>query len=179
MIRRDGGFTLIEMLVVVGLFALLLVGMTNMMFATLRGGGKATALAQLREEGDAAITKIERTVRFAFVTTGSPVCSGGNTLAVIIPDSTNPVAGTRRTITYTRVGTVAPFRLQEAQVIGAAPVSNSFITSGRVNISSFSTTCIPGDENVPPKVKVLIVMNNANDTSVSDTFQTTITLRNY
>ena len=57
------GFTIIELLVVVALVALLLVGTTNLFLSTIRGGGKASLLAELKDQGDFALTTMERIIR--------------------------------------------------------------------------------------------------------------------
>jgi prepilin-type N-terminal cleavage/methylation domain-containing protein len=85
------GFTLVELLVVVALTALLLVGVSNLFLATIRGGGRADVLASLKNEGDSALVTMERLIRGGNDVDG---CNGSNwidELVVKYIDPTNNV----------------------------------------------------------------------------------------
>jgi prepilin-type N-terminal cleavage/methylation domain-containing protein len=72
------GFTLIEMMVVVVLVSLLLLGVSNLFFGTIIGGGKANQLAELKDQGESALQTIERVVREGY----SLSCPDTNTVTV-------------------------------------------------------------------------------------------------
>jgi prepilin-type N-terminal cleavage/methylation domain-containing protein len=59
------GYTLVEMMVVVALLSVVGVAVVTMFLTTSRGGGKAGALAQVKQEGDYALTTMERYIHFA------------------------------------------------------------------------------------------------------------------
>lgn len=68
---KTRGYTLIELVVVVGLVGMLSVGMVSIFLASLRGSSRAQAEAEARSKGDYAITVIERNLRSA---TRTPDC---------------------------------------------------------------------------------------------------------
>ena len=57
------GFTLLEVLVVVGLFGILVVALTGIFLATLRGNAKTRAMALVRQEGDHVLAVVTRQIR--------------------------------------------------------------------------------------------------------------------
>jgi prepilin-type N-terminal cleavage/methylation domain-containing protein len=59
------GYTLVEMMVVVALLSVVGVAVVTMFLTTSRGGGKAGAIAQVKQEGDYALTTMERYIHFA------------------------------------------------------------------------------------------------------------------
>ena len=77
---RKNGFTLVEMLVSMGILVLVAVGVTNLFFSTIKGGKKTDDLVKLRQEGTYALNTIKAKVRNA----DSAVCEG---LSLTIRDS--------------------------------------------------------------------------------------------
>lgn len=57
------GFTLIELMVVVVIFALFSVSLIGILLATIRGGNKAQLTQSLHQEGDYALTTMAREIR--------------------------------------------------------------------------------------------------------------------
>jgi prepilin-type N-terminal cleavage/methylation domain-containing protein len=58
------GYTMIELMVVVTLIAMLTVSIIGMFLSMVRGGGKAQGLALVKEEGDYAVSNLERIIRY-------------------------------------------------------------------------------------------------------------------
>lgn len=62
---RQNGYTFIELVVVVALVGLLSLGLVSIFFASLRGTSYAKAEAEVKSQGDQAITLMERNIRNA------------------------------------------------------------------------------------------------------------------
>src|SRR4030042_6826880 len=60
--KTQGGFTLIEILVVVGLLAIMAGIGSNMFFTTLRSSGKSKILTTVKQNGDYTLATIERLI---------------------------------------------------------------------------------------------------------------------
>jgi prepilin-type N-terminal cleavage/methylation domain-containing protein len=63
MATMNRGFTLIEMVVVAGLVGVLSVGIVSIFISTIQGNYRAKLQAEVKEQGDYAITSMERTIR--------------------------------------------------------------------------------------------------------------------
>jgi prepilin-type N-terminal cleavage/methylation domain-containing protein len=59
------GYTLIELVVVAGILGIIGVVSVGLFLSTILGGGKSTALNDVRSNGDYAITQMERMIRGA------------------------------------------------------------------------------------------------------------------
>lgn len=64
-LRRTRGFTLIEALVAIAVFAMLGLMTTTMMIGTLQGAKKAAAVALVKNEGGRAMSVISQMLRYA------------------------------------------------------------------------------------------------------------------
>lgn len=64
-IKITKGYTLIELVVVAGILGIIGVVSVSLFLSTLLGGGKSTALNDVRSNGDYAITQMERMIRSA------------------------------------------------------------------------------------------------------------------
>ena len=150
------GFTLIETVVAVGVFAVLSVVGSVLLFGILRGSKKSAAVAVVRGEGANIINNMTAMLRFAQEIS---VCSG-NTITF------KPQAGDD--ITYT--------------IIGNSIASNSaVIASNQVLVNNLVFVCTP----VVPKTKIIninFLLKRDPTTSVFDQaeipFQTQVVLRN-
>jgi len=74
-VRRHAGFTLIETLVYLGLYALISLGMLTAVYSLLESGARNETTAMVEEEGDYLIEKID-TVLVNAASIRSPVDSG-------------------------------------------------------------------------------------------------------
>jgi prepilin-type N-terminal cleavage/methylation domain-containing protein len=156
------GFTMIEMMVVIVLVAMLLVGVSTLLLSNLKGGGKATILADLRDEGDAAISVMERELRFG----SSPVCIDSNTLTFKSQEG--------KEITYVVKNSVI-----KKQIDGGSEIS---LFGGEVKLINpsanvFSCT-ITSNSFQSPNVAISFTLTNSDGGEVRQQFQTTVSLRN-
>lgn len=62
-VKSIKGFTLLELIVAVGLLGLLAVSATSLFFATIQGGGKVDVNIRVKQNGQAALNSIEQIVR--------------------------------------------------------------------------------------------------------------------
>lgn len=68
------GFTLIELLIAVGIFAVVGTIAVSVLSFTLRGSKKSDSIEVIRQSGDAALSKMVRTIRYA-KSLDSPSCT--------------------------------------------------------------------------------------------------------
>jgi prepilin-type N-terminal cleavage/methylation domain-containing protein len=74
------GFTLLEIVVVLGIMAIVGLFLTQIFFSTIRGSGKSQVTSAIKQNGQAAIEAMDKTIR------GSDkvveVCSSGNGMVI-------------------------------------------------------------------------------------------------
>ena len=75
---QKNGFTMVEMLVSIGILVLVAVGIANLFFSTIKSGNKTDNLIKLRQTGSYALNVLRTKVRNA----DSVVCTGVNVLTV-------------------------------------------------------------------------------------------------
>ncbi len=149
-------FTLIETVVAVGVFAVLSVVGSVLLFGILRGSKKSAAVSVVRAEGANIINSMTSTLRFA-----QEIVDCNSTSITFKPQLGD-------NIIYTNTDTTI--------------ASNSaVISSNQVKVKSFSITCSP----LPPKTKIINIsfsLERVPTTSVFDQaeipFQTQVVLRN-
>ena len=149
------GFSLIELVIVVGLVSLLALGLSAVMLTTLANSTRIRSLAVAKQTGDYALGQIQELVRNA--KTAVSCNSASNTITL-----TNPDGGT--TIFASS---------------GTAIASNSAaITPVGMNIANFSLTCAPSD-TVPAIVMVAFDVQAVGAYSTQPVhFATSIQIRN-
>lgn len=89
-IKKTKGYTLIELVVVAGILGIIGVVSVSLFLSTLLGGGKSTALNDVRSNGDYAITQMERMIRSARYMVGTCV-QDMNSLEIKNPDGDNTI----------------------------------------------------------------------------------------
>lgn len=182
------GFTLIEMIVVIGIIALVLPVIFAIAFGILRQQAKVYALKQVKREGDLLLNIIENTLRtYAF-----SAHSGQ-------PDETNEVCRTQTSedAAYFKDKLGNWFRFYQKPDEGVTKISSqssilnngdtgeTFLTTSKVDLNnSFSMTCSRTSAFSPPIVSVSfnISYNTASDRledQATFNFQTKIKLRSY
>ena len=76
---QKNGFTMVEMLVSIGILVLVAVGIANLFFSTIKSGNKTDNLTKIRQTGSYALNVLRTKVRNA----NSAVCTGeGNILTI-------------------------------------------------------------------------------------------------
>lgn len=159
------GMSLLEILVVVAIFAILGVITARSVFLTLQGSKKTESLVKVRENLNYALAIIERQIRNA---DDIPACPN--------PDSS--------LLNYTdSIGEPASFSCIDIGTDDGHIASGSArITNDRVNVTTCSFSCSIDNANNPPSVTVMLEAKDKSGTgaetsSVSVTNQ--IYLRNY
>lgn len=162
------GWTLIEILVVIGILGVIAIIATNLFFSILRGSTKTRVLTEVKQNGNYAINVMERMIRNAekdslrydagegkWIEIKNP--DGGTTLFTC-PDSNNMIASNGASLTSNKV---------------------------RVEDCTSTFTVAPGVEDVrPPAVTIDFTLMQAGTTTrpeeqASVNFKTTVILRNY
>ena len=168
------GFTLIEILVALGIFVIILVVGSNMFFTILKSSSKTKVLTEVKQNGDYAINVMERMIRNAKEivenTEATPLRCASEMSKLKI---TNPSGDTT-----------------EFDLTGPRIASNlgNYLTSDAVEIDATQsnrfdcTAGVPGTS--PDVVTINFILKQAGTVSrpeeeASVSFQTTVTLRNY
>lgn len=159
--RRLSGYTLMELVITIGLIGFIMTTATTLLFAILRSESKASALAVIKQNGDHAIGFIEREARFA----RSAICTAGPTLEIVDID------GVMTAISID----AATDRLQYS-------VGPTFLTSDGLVVSNF--TCNVIDNGVQPDIveaSFVMAVGAGGKTSelVQESFETRVSLRSY
>lgn len=159
------GFTLLELLAVVGILSFILIAATQLLGSTLAGSGKSNSLQLVKQNGQFALSTMARLVRLSKSVT---ICSGSN-LQFIVSESGADVnyqfdlGGTR--LRKTRSGQV------------------SWLTEDNVQINSFSCALTPGSAGNPAVVDLRLTISkpglSVENSIVNTDFNTTVSLRTY
>lgn len=173
--QNNSGFSLIETLVVVGLFAVIGIVVAQSTAVSLQGSRKADASSKVRENLNQAINVMERQLRSAKAIT-SPVCSTGGTSST--------------SINYTdQRGNPGSFTCYPEPNC----TSNSYVASPSagtpLNLTSVETLCITACQftctkpvSGPPTIDILLEGKSKEATGVEDTtiiVKTSVNLRAY
>jgi len=166
--RRRSGFTLIEIIVVVGILGIIMIMGSNLFFSILRGSTKTKILQLVKQNGDYAISVMGRMIRNARSVSGS-----GSSITIVNPD-----------------GRPTTFSCSDLDANGANEISSN---SARlindevkvINNCSNVFSVIAGEVGTRPDVVTInFTLSQAGVTTrpeerASVNFQTTISLRNY
>lgn len=110
------GFTLIEILVVVGILGLIAVIGTNMFFSILRGSTKTRVLAEVKQNGNYALSVMGRMIRNSKGITSS-CTSNMQTITIKNPDREETT-----------------FDLSETRIASKSALGTGYLTSDKVRI---------------------------------------------
>lgn len=151
---NKNGFTLIELLASVAIIGAISVVAVSLFFSTLKGGSKSSTITKVKQNGEFALNAMKYAVRNA----ESVVTCASDSLTVLESDGE---------ITYTLVND---------QI---ASNSSNFLTSSDYKAESLNFSCLSGTG--PKRVSISFVLDKkySNDVFSPQTFQTTISLRNY
>jgi len=167
--RRRSGFTLIEIIVVVGILGIIMIMGSNLFFSILRGSTKTKILQLVKQNGDYAISVMGRMIRNARSVSGS-----GSSITIVNPD------GMPTTFSCGDIDIPLDGKAEIASN-GARLISNEVKVENCSGI--FSVT--PGEVGVSPAaVTINFNLSQAAVTTrleerASVNFRTTISLRNY
>lgn len=158
------GFTFIEILVVIALIGIISLATSQIFFTVLQSESKGEITKEVKQNGDYALSVIEQMTR--------------NAQDVDISNCNN--SGTSFTITNSDGGTTI-FDCSTTQISS----NSSFLTNTLVDVSSCSVNVVcPTPATSPKYVYINFTLSQHGPTAgvaqnASETYQSTITLRNY
>ena len=159
------GISLIEILVVIGVFAILGVLSTRIVLLSLQGSKKGDSQVKVRENIDYAVSVIERNIRNAESITP---CPNLDPLVLTYLDSDN-ISTTFSCITPGALGYIAS--------------GSARLTGDEVAVTSCTFSCTEGTASTPPEVGIDIVAVDAGTAGSKEggsiTVSTKINLRTY
>lgn len=164
------GFTLVELLVSVGLFTAITTVIISVLFISFRASKKSEVILSIKQSGSTAMSRIVNGIRFAKRLEDPVSCVG--------------------TVTQTYVKVTA---FDDEQTTYACPgvitetiSSNSaaLIDVNSISVDPCSFTCSQVTTNDPPTINIQFTLSPLNTTSFAENvtsvpFQTSVTLRNY
>ena len=160
------GFSLIEMMVVISVFAVIGILTTSVVALTLKTSKKSDSLIRTRENVNYALAVIERQIRNA---ESIEMCTGAASQTL----SYSSIEGVSGSFTC-----VAP----TIDTTGYIASGSARLTSDDISITSCTFTCSQTDANNPPSVKVSIAAEDSTSSLDQGSFVTSeieIVTRNY
>lgn len=136
------GFTLIEILVVTAIILVIVGAVSSLFFSSLRGATKTTIINEAKQNGDYALSVIERMTRNASsIQSMSTYCDGTAKTSLVI---NNPDGG---------VTTFDCPSGSEVRIASSSASTTYYLTSNKVAVSSCSFSCNLS-AGVPAVVKI-------------------------
>lgn len=160
---REKGFSLLEVLVVMGLFAVLGILSTRAVLLSLQGSKKSDSLVRVRENANYALAIVERQLRNADEVSPCP-----NPAATLINYKDNQ-------------GIASSFACVDTGENGYVASGSSRLTTDEIAIITCSFVCSAGSSGLPPEVTVNLVARDSGTVSEKSqvSLKTTILLRTY
>lgn len=165
--RYEHGLSLIEILVVVTIFAILGIITTRAVFLTLQGSKKSESLVHVRENLDYSMGVIERQLRNA---NSVDVCSNPNEIDYTDSD------GNPGSFSCVGIGTL------DSYIASGSGQLTQRLTSNTIGITSCSFSCTTGISTNPTAVSIDITAQDASAVGIqSATVNSTtqVSLRSY
>jgi len=163
--KKNLGFTLIEILIVVTALALLMVAGGNLLFGSLLGSSKSEILKEVKQNGEFALKIINDSIINA---SKLELC---DSKTLTIKNQNN------QTITFKVIN--------DQNNIPRLASNSSYLTSNKVKITNLSFIC-PSEEEIgsPPTIGINFTVSQAQETDrpekkASLSFSAVATMRNY
>ena len=167
------GFTLLELLAVVGILGFVLIAVTQLLGSTLAGSGKSNSLQIVKQNGQFALSTMSRLVRLAKSVTP---CSGSNLQFVVSENNIDVIY-----IFQIDNFQIDNQRLKKTRDAGT-PVE-SFVTDNQVQVTDFTCNFTSGFAGTPAVVDLSLTISKSGlsveNSVVSTTFNTSVSLRTY
>lgn len=166
--KLQNGFSLIEILIVVGLFAVISVITTQVLTTSIRGSKKSESIESVRSEIDFATQQITRQLRNASSIAGG--CTGVTQTAISFYDQ-NSIPNT---FSCLDLGT------ENGHI--ASSSANIRITSTDITITACEITCYAGQANTTDNVLLKFSAKDKLKTGIESSqvdVETRVYLRNY
>lgn len=169
MIKKDG-FTLIELLITIAILGIIGGVGSAIFFTSLKTTSKAEIAKEVKQNGDYALTIMERMIRNAKSVSS---CTGGTVTSLLI---TNQDGG--QTTFAFNLGT-------KIASVSSVPLGTYYLTNDKVILTGIANnfTCMRV-VNRPDTVRINFSLSQANaaaraEETANTTFQTTVSLRTY
>ncbi len=169
--RNLAGFTLIEVLVVMGVFVTVSGIILSILFVSLRGSRKSDLIVSVRQNGDVAMSQMVRMIRYAKSLDSPTSCVPS---VVYLNSITITSADDNQTV----------FSCPVSSGTGISSNSASLIDVNAVAVSSCSFSCTQASLSDPPSITINFILSalgggNLVEGQTSIPFQTSVTMRNY
>ncbi len=183
------GFTLIEVIVVVGIIAIVTPALFTIVFGILRQQAKVEALRQAKREGDFLIQNIENTIRNYAISIHSGLPADDNSNAVCNASGSSyqltPLYFKDKFSNWFKYDPI-PVSGDYTKVASDSSLANtdSDLTTSKVDVQNFSLNCASTSAFSPPVVSISFTVSyNTNSSRPEDTgqltYRTKIKLRSY
>ncbi len=164
-LKINSGVSLLEILIVVGIFAILGILSTRALSLSLSGSKKSSSTLLVRENAEYALAIIERQMRNA---ESVDPCPNSNTSTLIYKDEQ---------------GAATSFSCVAIGEAGYLASGSARLTSDEVAITACSFVCSPGVADTPPAVTINLVAKDVKAALAKEggqvTLSTQILLRTY
>lgn len=165
------GFTLMEVLVSMGVFAIVSTIIITVLFTTFRTSKKSEVVINLKQNGDAAMSQMVREIMYAESLDDPPIC-------------TTPVVQDTITVTSSSDGGQTTYSCPTVASPVIASNGASLIDSSSIEASNCSFTCSQNSYNDPPTITIQYSLINVDNNKLNDNeammdFRTSVSMRNF
>ena len=162
------GYTLFELLTVIGILSVVGALVVSIIFVSLRGAKKSDLIETLRQNGDTAMTQMVKQIRYAGSLTTPASCVPSTTTSSITITSLTSNAPTTFTCSTSTISSN----------------SASLMDTNSVSVSSCSFTCTQSTLDDPPSINIQFTLipktqGTLVETKATIPFQSSVTMRNY
>lgn len=169
--KNLSGFTFVELLVGISMFAVIGTVTLSILFATLRASKKSDVLVSLRQDGNTVMSQVGRNIRYARSLDAPASCI-------------SPVNSSSITITSNSDGGQTTFACVSGASSTVASNGASLTDTDSTVMSNCEFVCTQPTLNDPPTITFSFVLSAKSSSGLSESngsipFQSSITLRNY
>lgn len=161
---KHQGFSLIELIVVIGLLSLLTLAISSIMLTSILSSNRVRLTTKIKQSGNYALGQIQNMIRNA---KSLETCNSVDSELIL----TNQDGGS----------TAVVMEIDAGGINRVASNSGIYLTPETINVSTFSINCEPSDET-PALIKISFDLHTANKSisrqNPSLHFETSINLRN-
>lgn len=166
--KNQRGYTLLELLTVVGLLSVIGVIVLSVIFISIRGTQKSDTSEVIRQNGEVALSQIVKNIRYAKSLDSPASCVPATTVNTI-------------TVTSLQDGGQTTYACSNNTI---SSNSASLLDTNAVTTTSCSFVCSQSNQSNPPTITIQYTLsakgaNNFTETRATTPFQSSVILRNY